>query len=384
MKRVLSLVLAMVMCFSLAAASFAIDIKEGIVFKYLTNENGDNYTTEMDAPPSPVYVNSDDFYVLPKSEGAVNAFQFPATAEDKSGAWTETEITDVSIVSGSTTIQAAYYYDDKGNNPKNNWIIQIRPEDLAAVKGYDVKVVVTAESTSFTPDSTGSGTGETKTTLFEDSFTFTVQDSDMIGASDIDYARLNNNNVVDTNGRYVVSYLAFQAIKEGEEFVFPYDGYKVTVGAGIEETLNFRAQHESIDKVAEKYGEDNILALLAFADQNKQPQTLKIDVEATEFSSTHTGNKAYVYRIEGEDLVLVSDNATYDEAREFVSFETDRLGAFVISANEIEGAINSGDQGSNGATGDKENPSTGANDVIGLAVAGAIVAAAAGFVALKK
>ena len=114
MKRVLSLVLALVMCFSLAAASFAIDIKEGIVFKYLTNENGDNYTTEMDAPPSPVYVNSDDFYVLPKSEGVVNAFQFPATAEDKSGAWTETEITDVSIVSGSTTIQAAYYYDDKG------------------------------------------------------------------------------------------------------------------------------------------------------------------------------------------------------------------------------------------------------------------------------
>ena len=52
MKRVLSLVLAMVMCFSLAAASFAIDIKEGIVFKYLTNENGDNYTTEMDAPPA--------------------------------------------------------------------------------------------------------------------------------------------------------------------------------------------------------------------------------------------------------------------------------------------------------------------------------------------
>ena len=32
----------------------------------------------------------------------------------------------------------------------------------------------------------------------------------------------------------------------------------------------------------------------------------------------------------------------------------------------------------------RDSPDTGANDVIGLAVAGAVVAAAAGFVALKK
>lgn len=381
MKRALSLVLAVMLCFSLAATSFAIDIKEGIVFKYLTNENGDNYTTEKDTPPNPVFVNGDDFYVVPKSEGDVNAFQFPAKADDKTGAWTETQITEVSIISGSTTIKAAFYYDNKGNNPTNNWVIQIRPEDLAAVKGYDVKVKVSAESTSFTPDSTGSGVGETKTTKFEDTFSFTVQDKDMIEKADIDYARLNNDNVVDTDGRYVVSYKAFAAIKSGEKFTFPFEGYKVTVGSGIKETLNFRAEQKSIDKIAEKYGEGNILSFLVFADQNKQPSTLKIDVEATEFSATHKTNKAFVYRIEGDKLVLVSDKATYDAAREYVSFETDQLGAFVISSKEIKDATTGSGSGSNS---DKNNPSTGANDVVGLAIAGAVVAAAAGFVALKK
>ncbi|MBC8570813.1 LPXTG cell wall anchor domain-containing protein [Zongyangia hominis] len=381
MKRALSLVLAVVLCFSLAATSFAIDIKEGIDFKYLTNENGDNYATEKDTPPDPVFVNGDDFYVVPKSAGDVNVFSFPAKAEDKTGAWTETKITNVDIVSGSTTIKAAFYYDNSGTNPKNNWLIQIRPEDLAAVKGYVVKVKVSAESTSFTPAADENSEDVTKTTKYEDTFSFTVQDKDMIEKTDIDYARLNNNNVVDTDNRYVVSYKAFQAIKSGEKFTFPYDGYKVTVGSGIKETLNFRAQQQSIDKVAEKYGADSILSLLAFADSNKQPATLKIDVEATEFSSTHKTNKAYVYRIEGDKLVLVTENATYDSAREYISFETDRLGAFVISAKEIKGASNGSGSGS---TTDKTNPSTGANDVVGLAIAGAVVAAAAGFVALKK
>ena len=90
----------------------------------------------------------------------------------------------------------------------------------------------------------------------------------------------------------------------------------------------------------------------------------------------------------------MTDNAKYDAARDVVTFKTNKLGSLVISAAPLTDSAstttpttttttnNSGNAGT--TTSNKNNPGTGANDLIGLAVAGAVVATAAGFVAMKK
>ena len=180
--------------------------------------------------------------------------------------------------------------------------------------------------------------------------------------------------------KYVVSADAFAAIKSGETFKFPYNGYALNVGAGISNALNFRASIEKIDAIVERYGEDKVLGVIDFKDKNELPVEIGVEMECTEYSSTHVTNQAYVYRIEGDKLVLITDKAEYDAARDVVSFSTNKLGTLVISAEPLTDAADAPAT----TTESKDNPGTGANDVIGLAVAGAVVAMAAGFVALKK
>ena len=71
---------------------------------------------------------------------------------------------------------------------------------------------------------------------------------------------------------------------------------------------------------------------------------------------------------------------TYDSSRSTVTFETNKLGSLVISAepltDETTGETTtdtSTDSSTTTTDSDKANPDTGANDVIGLAVAGAAV-----------
>ena len=202
----------------------------------------------------------------------------------------------------------------------------------------------------------------------------------VIDENDINKARIDGDFEVATEGRYVVSADAFAAIKSGETFKFPYNGYALNVGAGISNALNFRASIEKIDAIVERYGEDKVLGVIDFKDKNELPVEIGVEMECTEYSSTHITNQAYVYRIEGDKLVLITDKAEYDAARDVVSFSTNKLGTLVISAEPLTDAADAPAT----TTESKDNPGTGANDVIGLAVAGAVVAMAAGFVALKK
>ena len=256
----------------------------------------------------------------------------------------------------------------------------MKTQDIAAVKEYDTVLKVEAV------DAAGQ--------KYAGSVTLIVKDYDLITDNDINKARIDGDFEVATNGRYVVSADAFAAIKSGETFKFPYSGYTLNVGTGISNALNFRASTEKIDKLVEKYGADKILGFLDFKDKNDLPVEIGVEMECTEYSSTHTTNKAYVYRIEGDKLVLVTDNAKYDAARDVVTFKTNKLGSLVISAAPLTDSAstttpttttttnNSGNAGT--TTSNKNNPGTGANDLIGLAVAGAVVATAAGFVAMKK
>lgn len=94
----------------------------------------------------------------------------------------------------------------------------------------------------------------------------------------------------------------------------------------------------------------------------------------------------YLYEI-NKDGKLVKANAKWDKEG-FFSLKTKELGTYIISDEELKDVPANSEVSSTPATsdnGNKENPGTGANDMVGVAVALAVVSvAAAGAVALKK
>ena len=350
MKKALALILAVVMCIGMASVAFAIDVDYDI--HHFTILGSDGEIKDVDAGGNIAYVAGDTFYVIPyaAADGGSNI-----------------EITKAEVTQGSTTVYTpAFFFDDEGNNPTNVWMVQMKTQDIAAVKDYDMVLHVEGK------DADGDN--------FSGDLTLVVKDTGVIDENDINKARIDGDFEVATEGRYVVSADAFKAIKSGETFKFPYNGYALNVGAGISNALNFRASIEKIDAIVERYGEDKVLGVIDFKDKNELPVEIGVEMECTEYSSTHVTNQAYVYRIEGDKLVLITDKAEYDAARDVVSFSTNKLGTLVISAEPLTDAADAPAT----TTESKDNPGTGANDVIGLAVAGAVVAMAAGFVALKK
>lgn len=357
MKKALALILAVVMCIGMASVAFAIDVDYDI--HHFTILGSDGQFIDVNAGGNVAYVAGDTFYVIPY-----------ATAEGNSNI----EITKAEVTQGSTTVYTpAFFFDDEGNYRTNVWMVQMKTQDIAAVKDYDMVLHVEGK------DAAGNA--------YEGDLTLVVKDTGVIDENDINKGRIDGDFEVDTwtndeGGyyKYVVSADAFKAIKSGETFKFPYYGYSLKVGAGIKNALNFRASIEKIDAIVERYGEDKVLGVIDFKDKNELPVEIGVEMECTEYSSTHITNQAYVYRIEGDKLVLITDKAEYDAARDVVSFSTNKLGTLVISAEPLTDAADAPAT----TTESKDNPGTGANDVIGLAVAGAVVAMAAGFVALKK
>ena len=360
MKKVLALILAVVMCFGMASVAFGIDVTLPILGAGTFGEDGWDIGMEGEDAfwlnGGIQYVAGSEFYVIPVVE------------DPDTGEVTPFVITDAEVTQGSTTVyEPAFFFDDDGNMPTDTWLVQMKTQDIAAVKDYDMVLHIEGTYT------TAAGVDYN----VEGDIVLTVKDTGVIDENDINKARIDGDFEVATEGRYVVSADAFKAIKSGETFKFPYNGYALNVGAGISNALNFRASIEKIDAIVERYGEDKVLGVIDFKDKNELPVEIGVEMECTEYSSTHITNQAYVYRIEGDKLVLITDKAEYDAARDVVSFSTNKLGTLVISAEPLTDAPAT-------TTESKDNPGTGANDVIGLAVAGAVVAMAAGFVALKK
>ena len=363
MKKVLALILAVVMCFGMASVAFGIDVTLPILGAGTFGEDGWDIGMEGEDAfwlnGGIQYVAGSEFYVIPVVE------------DPDTGEVTPFVITDAEVTQGSTTVyEPAFFFDDDGNMPTDTWLVQMKTQDIAAVKDYDMVLHIEGTYT------TAAGVDYN----VEGDIVLTVKDTGVIDENDINKARIDGDFEVATEGRYVVSADAFAAIKSGETFKFPSNGYALNVGAGISNALNFRASIEKIDAIVERYGEDKVLGVIDFKDKNELPVEIGVEMECTEYSSTHVTNQAYVYRIEGDKLVLITDKAEYDAARDVVSFSTNKLGTLVISAEPLTDAADAPAT----TTESKDNPGTGANDVIGLAVAGAVVAMAAGFVALKK
>ena len=120
--------------------------------------------------------------------------------------------------------------------------------------------------------------------------------------------------------------------------------------------------------------------------------TLYLGGDSTDFVYEIVSSSASALSVNGTyradaNITLVKSSATYDDSYGSWALRTNKLGAYVISDRELEvtSITTDGSTSTNDGTGNVENPSTGANDMVNVAVALAVVSlAAAGAVALKK
>ncbi len=128
--------------------------------------------------------------------------------------------------------------------------------------------------------------------------------------------------------------------------------------------------------------------LVANADSDAEISFLNFPAEPT-FNSTATvyfyqvDEDGFIYEITGEGKIKASA-AKWSEDDGCWVLKTRTLGSYVFSDEELVSASSSGEDETD-TEGDVTNPDTGANDVVGIATALAVVSlVAAGAVALKK
>ncbi len=145
----------------------------------------------------------------------------------------------------------------------------------------------------------------------------------------------------------------------------------VTLKMESEEKVYAANNETMIDALAEKYPDADI-ECYSFGSirtlKNKATLTLQAD-----YSSQY-----YVYTYENGKLV--AQDYDWDSIEGVYTWETKELGSYVISDVELVAAAEA-----DGEEADAKNPDTGANDVVGVAAALAVVSlVAAGAVSLKK
>lgn len=169
---------------------------------------------------------------------------------------------------------------------------------------------------------------------------------------------------------------------------FTYGDWSFDVRTNGTGTKNLVSNTNVIDDIMAKY-EDNQFKFVTFpaGPTFKYDAAVSIDVssEAVDFGDTF-----YLYRYNGSKLIPMDSKYNQDEGT--LEFETKELGRFVITDKKIKDTtvVESGvasdnvDEDSSSSDG-AQNPDTGANDAVGVAVAlGAASLVAAAAVSLKK
>lgn len=159
--------------------------------------------------------------------------------------------------------------------------------------------------------------------------------------------------------------------------------WKINVNVTDETTKNFVFSNAGIKEILAKFNEQEF-KFYNFAGKPSFAATGRVSLDVSDIIEDF--DKLYTYRY--ADGKLYRLNATYNEEDETLEFRTRVLDNFVVTDKLIEdgtvvveGSTNTGSDDSNGG---KTNPSTGASDMVNVAVMAAIASLAIGGVAAMK
>ncbi len=154
-----------------------------------------------------------------------------------------------------------------------------------------------------------------------------------------------------------------------------YGDWKFEVKVNDMKDANLVSNSNPVKEILTKF-EDQEFKFVTFPAgpkfNSKGTVTVDMSVEEDDFAG-----KYFVYRYLDGKLTLIT--STYNAGNAELSFSTDTLGRFVITNKQITDTTIV-----TGGTGSTKNPNTGANDMVAVATALAVVSLLAGVVVLKK
>lgn len=165
--------------------------------------------------------------------------------------------------------------------------------------------------------------------------------------------------------------------------------WNFTVNVTDETTKNMVSSNAGIKEILSKLP-DQEFKFFTFAGKPTFSATGKVALDVSDIADDY--EKLYTYRY--ADGKLYRLNATFNEDDQALEFRTNKLDNFVVTdklikdgfvVSESNGDSSDKDESGSGSDSDKNNPSTGASDMVAGAVAAAIASlAAAGTIAVKK
>lgn len=164
----------------------------------------------------------------------------------------------------------------------------------------------------------------------------------------------------------------------GKAVTFFHDSWKYSVRVTGLESRNMLSNENAIKEIVSKF-ENQEFKFVSFPGGPTFDFTGELEIDVADISEDFDGDY-YVYRYLNGKLSLLS--SSYDKDEDTLTLKTNKLGRFVITNKEIKDGTVVVE--TNGASGDKNNPDTGASGFPAVAVALGVVSLAAVALISKK
>lgn len=384
MKKVLASVLAAAMVLGTASVAFAGKIdkngkKNGTTYGISVSKDDDNAEFETGAPYLVTYGPDD---AGDNEDEAGNEAEITIYPESKGGKYQR--ITDIDVHVNTKNITAkvkkndGLYFKGAGANAKTYYAPVLTLKGNAGLRtfefeDYEVELDMTIGDATINGDVVEKGASNEK------DITITIKHDEAVAYSRIQEFE-EDTNYVNSKAKGVVydfdEVIGDESRIRAHDYVDVY--FKGNYGTDYE---NMRLVDDDIDEIVEFFGDVDV-DCYDFIANPKFASKVKVVIDAD------SNSVLYEYNKKTGDVTKV--DAEYDS--DGWNFETKVLGTYVVAEEEYEegtvakdGETSSDEETEEPTDGDKTNPGTGANDMVGAAAAMAVVSlVAAGAVAFKK
>lgn len=327
MKKTLSILLAVMLVFSITATAFAVDPKNDIVLG-VDADSGLALDGSLLKPGEtyrfPVSLSIAGAEATPLTEELLDDYSFKISNTGEGDTITEFELDKIGGV---------YYITTK---VKAGWPAVTTDEE------YSMKL--TDKSTKDAVE---------VTVEFETGYQV-VSDDYIASLNQEDEIDVDNDAPVFTESQLD----QISDLNNNKKVTFADDNWTYTVIVSGMKDINMLHNNKAITEILNKY-EDNNFEFLTFPAGTKFVTNGTVEIDVSDFAEDFEEN-FFVYRYLDGKLTLI--NSSYDADDEVLSFTTNTLGRFVITDKAVNDAVVIADNNTNTNTSENapSNPSTGA------------------------
>ncbi|RPF47507.1 hypothetical protein EDD70_0295 [Hydrogenoanaerobacterium saccharovorans] len=380
MKKVLSLVLAVVMCFGMCTVAFAAKDTKPMRIRvidsgYYTYDDDDDKLTTLNKADASSLSADETYYIQVKAIDKETNKEVDITKlSDLDNYKVRSSIDEgASYISSkpSFVIKTVKQIDEKKDASKKMAFITFSTADKFNMEEVDLDMEINVYGDDsnckilLNNDEDADAKDEKTITLFTN--------------SEVKYGETEAKTYVKVDGPIV----KFDDIEDDCELEFGDDEVTFEVNAKDQKDLFLRLD-DSDEALEDKYPNAD-LTIVYFAGNNKtfrRNGTLTIPVKAAEGKDGKLV-APFIYEKNNGKLSVCKD-AKYNLDDEKFTIKTNKLGNYVISDVELKTEAATDEKGEETKDGAEKNPDTGANDFVGLAVALAVVSVAGIAVAKRK